>query len=214
MRNLFFFLVMTLLLAAGTGQAATLPALHTAYDATASIDFGTTHIDSTVNAQGPKEHRTFDGKVGQQTVIIRHDLGKVYLIIPALNVAMSMDNGQIPGGYDLEMLQTIPVTAEGSETIDGLKATRYAINGQSPQGSFDGHVWCTTDGIILKVDGTVQHEGKTTPVKIALAEVHIHPQDPKLFEIPATMKVIPYAMAQMLMQGTKNMALPMPQNGQ
>ena len=57
-------------------HAATLPALRTAYDATATIDFGTTHFDSTVNADGQKERRTFDGKAGQQTVILRHDQGK------------------------------------------------------------------------------------------------------------------------------------------
>jgi hypothetical protein len=214
MRKIIFLLAILFLCDRGIAQAATLPTLRTAYDATAAIDFGTTHIDSTVNADGQKERRTFDTKAVQQTVLIRHDQGKAYLIIPAFNTAMSMDNGQIPGGYDLEMLQTIPVTAEGTETIDGVKATRYAVSGQSAQGSFAGQVWSTADGIILKVDGTAQHDGKTTPVKIILANLHIRPQDPALFEVPPTMKVVPYAMAQMLMKGAKNMGLPAPQNGQ
>jgi hypothetical protein len=208
MRPALFFFALALLLDITSPQAATLPALRTAYDAQAAIDFGTLHINSTVNADGPKERRIFDTESGQQTVIIRHDQGKIYWIIPALNVAMSMDNGQIPGGYDLEMLQTLPVAAEGTETVNGLLATRYKVTGQSPEGSFDGQVWSTANGIILKVDGTVQHDGKTTPVKIALSNLQVWPQNPLLFEVPNTMKIVPYAMAQMLLKGSKALALP------
>ena len=59
---------------------------------------------------------------------------------------------------------------------------------------------CTADGILLKVDGTAQHEGKTTPVRIALANIHVRAQDAALFDVPGTMKVVPYAMAQMLLK--------------
>ena len=202
-------LLLAFLIIDGTqaARAATLPPLTTAYDADVSIDFGTTHLDSTVNAAGQKERHSFDTQTGKQTLIIRHDQGKAYLIIPALNVAMSMENGQIPGGYNLEMLQTVPVTVEGSDTVAGLKTTRYRVNGQTEQGSFDGHVWATAEGILMKVDGMATHEGKQTAVKISLANLHQRAQDASLFDVPASMKVVPYAMAQMLMKGMKNGSL-------
>jgi hypothetical protein len=177
----------------------TLPPPKAAYDATVTIDYGDSHTVSTVNADGPKERRTAALVAGgqPQTIIVRRDEDKIYLLIPALNAAMTVGSTEVPG-FNLDDLDTLPVEAQGTDKIDGMTATRYHAAAATKQGAFDGLIWMTGNGIPLQIEGTVTHKDKVTPVKITTSDLHIRAQAAQLFEIPSGMKVMPAGMAGLL----------------
>ncbi len=182
-------------------QAASLPLPTASYDATAAVDAGSSHFTATINAAGPKERVTTQVNQIDQTVLVDLSTGSAQLLIPALNAAMPIDS-RATGGLNLAQLNTLPVTVEGQETILGLPATRYGVKGDSRQGSFNGHVWETASGILLKVTGNAVHAGETTPVNAVLTSVQLRPQDPALFQLPPGMKRLPVGLNG-LMKGAK-----------
>jgi hypothetical protein len=167
-----------------TGNTAqvTLPQPTASYDATVTFDSGSSHYVSTVNAAGPNERRSATINGGEQTVLINRATGVITLLVPTLNTAMVLDNGSATG-YGIAGLNRLPVTVEGQDTISGVPATRYAVSAQNARGSFNGRVWATQDGILMQIDGTVIHDGKTTPVRAVTSNLHRRPQPPALFVV-------------------------------
>jgi hypothetical protein len=181
------------LLMAGMAQADTLPPPTASYDATATADAGTSHYTAQINAAGPRERITSVVNNAEQTIIVDTTTGNVLLLVPGLNAAVPL-NARATGSFDIASLNTMPVTPEGQDTILGLAATRYAVTGDTQDGSFTGHVWDTPSGIILKIDGTATHKGQQIPVKAELANLRIRPQNPLLFVAPAGMKQLPIGL--------------------
>ena len=185
--GLAFFLM------AGTAYAATLPPPVASYDAVANVEAGSSHYTATINAAGPLERITTPVNGMDQTVLVDRRNDTVMLLVPGLNAAVPLE-AKGNGHFDIRMLDNIPATLEGRETVLGLPATRYAVKGQTAEGSFDGHIWETADGIILKIEGDAVHNGQTTPVKAALTELHVRPQNPALFQLPSGMKQLPVGL--------------------
>ncbi len=129
-----------------------------------------------------------------QTIVVRLDRGLAWTLVPGTNIAIEtdLDGLAIPAAAltDPQRLRQTPV---GQESIDGVRTTKYRVAtvAGSPS-TFDGHVWTTAEGIVMKIEGTGQHQGRAGEFRISFRNVKIGRVDPGRFELPAnaqTMKV-------------------------
>lgn len=150
-----------------------------------SGDKGTYH-GSVWHAPG-RERRDFSTKDGGQAVILRRDTNSAYLLKPSgrwyVGLAFTAV-GALAGGIDT---LTVERTRQGTDTIAGIKTTRYKVAGNGPKGSrFDGHAWFTNDGVMMKAEGTVtESNGRRSEVATALSNLRLGKVDERMFELPA-----------------------------
>ena len=165
--------------------ADTLPPPTASYDASVTADIGDNHTTALVNAAGPKLRATVTLPAGPLTVLIDRAADQATILVPSLGAAVPV-TPKMMGGYDLNTLNTIELTPEGPDTVYGVAATRYAVDTEfKPGNRFSGHVWATSDGAILSIDGTAFHGADGTPVRIILSNFQRRPQNPALFVRPA-----------------------------
>lgn len=87
---------------------------------------------------------------------------------------------------------TWEVAKAGEETVAGVAATKWSVNGKGADGrAFKGFVWTTKDNIQVKMEGEAEEDGKTLKVASALKNLKIGPVDAKVFEIPKDYKPMP-----------------------
>ena len=171
--------------------AKPLPAPTASYSATATYTIGKDHYTSTVFANGANERRVVDTELGPQIVIIKRNEGKAYLLQPAIG-ALEMPLSSKEIGVDVGQLFTTTARPAGTETISGLKTTKYRLTAQPATNTkFTGTVWATDDGIIVKVDGTGSYRGQPTHVAMALSDVKRGDQPVSSFELPRDTRIIP-----------------------
>jgi hypothetical protein len=133
-----------------------------------------------------------------QTFIVRFDRNAAWLLVPELKLALETD---LTG---LSQLSGLPNAAEklnpvevGPETVDGMRATKFSITADDPKaGWFRGFVWRTGQGVVLKIDGEGEHQGRRGVVHLQFRNVRIGPQDPSLFDPPADYKRMAVSEAQ------------------
>src|SRR4051812_12022043 len=184
----FAFTLAALVLIGGSAGAATLPAPADSYEADVALDVGATHLAGTVRHDRGRELRTIDTNYGRQTFLVRPDRGRAWLLQAGFGIALEVELNAPELGVDLNRLYRIEATPRGRETVAGLPVTRYRLAGEVVKNSrFEGDVWATDSGILVKVDGTATDAGRVQPVRMLLANVRRGPQDPSLFEVPANM---------------------------
>ena len=148
------------------------------------------YMGTVVHAPG-QERRAFDTSKGQQVLIIRRDLGAVSMLWPAnknfLSVPISMASPYIG---DIETLK-LDRTLMGTETIDGEICTVYSVKVQSDDNNFNGKMWFTKDGILMKAAGHVIVDGQKRAIRTELSQLIRAAADPILFDIPADYWGIP-----------------------
>jgi hypothetical protein len=197
----FAFSLAALVFLGGAATAATLPQPADSYASDVAIDVGSTHLTGTVRHDHGRELRTVDTQYGRQTFLVRPDRGRAWLLQPGLGVALEVDLNSPELGIDLNRLYRIDAVPRGRETIAGLPVTRYRLAGEVVKNSrFEGDVWATDSGILVKVDGTATDNGRPQPVRMVLANIKRGPQEPSLFEVPANLHVMKVdgAMREML----------------
>ncbi len=125
-----------------------------------------------------------------ETVIVRLDSKTAWMIVPSLKLALGTDLeglAQLPGAAAvLDAADKLKPVAAGNAVIEGLRATQYRVRMDDPTaGQFDGYVWTTAQGIILKIDGAGEQNGQRGQVHLQFRNIHVGPQDVALFEPPA-----------------------------
>lgn len=133
-----------------------------------------------------------------QSVIVRLDRNAAWMVLPALKMALGTDlNGltQLSGAASvIGAAEKLKPTAVGSETIDGMKTTKYRVQMNDPEaGQFDGFVWSTSQGVVLKIDGAGEQNGRRGTVHVVFRNIQISRQDAALFEPPAGYKQVTVA---------------------
>lgn len=131
-------------------------------------------------------HEMVDGARGQ-TVIARLDRKVAWLLLPEqkLAVELALENFGLPA--ELLTGNGIKQTPVGQETVAGLRTTKVRVEREpkpNANGRFDGHVWTTAEGIIMKVVGSGENQGKRGDVNMSFSDVKVARQDPALFELP------------------------------
>jgi hypothetical protein len=144
-----------------------------------------------------------------QTIIVRFDRNTAWLLVPELKMVLETDLTALSQFSGLptasEKLNPIEV---GPETIDGMRTTKYRVSADDPKaGWFRGFVWRTAQGIVLKVDGEGEHQGRQGIVHLQFKNVRIGPQDPSLFDPPADYKRMTVSEAQIetILKGIEQM---------
>lgn len=122
-----------------------------------------------------------------QTLIVRLDRGVAWIVVPDQRMVVETDLA----GLDLPvevLFGARPVKAAivGRETIDGLRTAKYRVEGATPKGgAFDGFVWTTQDGVVVKIDGEGQGQAGRGRLAMSFRNIRVAPQDQSLFEPPA-----------------------------
>jgi len=121
------------------------------------------------------------------TVIARIDRKVAWLLVPEqkLAIELGLENFGLPA--ELLTGQGIKQTPVGQETIAGQRTTKVRVEraaNQNGNGRFDGHVWTTSEGIIMKVVGSGENQGRSGNVNMSFSDVRVGRQDPALFELP------------------------------
>jgi hypothetical protein len=131
-------------------------------------------------------HEMTDDSRGQ-TLIARLDRKLAWLLIPEqkLAVELALDNFGLPA--ELLTGTGITQTPVGQETVAGLRTTKVRVQREpkaNANGRFDGYVWTTAEGIIMKVVGSGENQGRRGDVNMSFSDVKVARQDPNLFELP------------------------------
>src|SRR5262245_37891135 len=90
-----------------------------------------------------------------QSVIVRLDRGVAWIVVPEQRMVVETDLAGLDLPVDV-LFGAKPVKAAmvGRETIDGQRTSKYRVEGATPKGGqFDGFVWTTPDGVVMKIDG-------------------------------------------------------------
>jgi hypothetical protein len=122
------------------------------------------------------------------TVIARLDRKVAWVLLPEQKLAIEL--GLENFGLPTELLTGAGVkqTPVGQETIAGMRTTKVHVErpaGQNGNGRFDGDVWTTAEGIIMRIVGTGENQGRAGKVNMSFSDVKVGRQDPALFELPA-----------------------------
>lgn len=122
------------------------------------------------------------------TLIARLDRKVAWLLVPEQKLAIEL--GLENFGLPTELLTGAGVkqTPVGQETIAGQRTTKVHVErpaGQNGNGRFEGDVWTTAEGIIMKIIGSGENQGRAGHVNMSFSDVRVGRQDPGLFELPA-----------------------------
>lgn len=120
----------------------------------------------------------------RQIVIMRKDLGRMYLFVEEAPEGMDMplDPARVsPQGAFIDLM----LTAEGTEALAGMEAVRYRVEGHDVLGHVTaGRIWLTEEGIMLRSETTTVIGDTRNTTLIVFSEVAIGPLPGNLFEVP------------------------------
>ncbi len=110
---------------------------------------------------------------------------KAWLLDPVDKAFREFSLDAMPVQFRRDDWSKMKRTEVGRETVNGLEATKFAIEGVGP-GGFDitGHAWVSDRGIVVKFDGMANKYGRPVASRGELRNVRVAPQDPSLFRVP------------------------------
>lgn len=181
-------LTMVLMAAISPVRAANVLDLKTEYSAASAIQTpkGTQRGQLWRTPTAVRHDLTEDGRTN--TLIARLDRKVAWLLVPEQRLAIEL--GIENFGLPVEILTGggIKQTPVGQETIAGMRTTKVRVEREpkpNANGRFDGHVWTTAEGIIMKIVGSGENQGRRGDVNMSFSNVKVAHQDPALFELPA-----------------------------
>jgi len=175
-------------LIAGLAAAVARPALampfrlpQVEYSAQRHVRQGERFQDMAVRYAPGMERLELQGaEAGGNVVLLRHDLGKAWLVMPRMRALAELPPAVL--GRMNQVFDGTSLKAAGSETVNGIACARYAASG-----AFRGTVWLSRSGIPVKIDGDRQAEGGRRKIYLEQNGIVPAPQDGALFEPPAGM---------------------------
>lgn len=180
-------LLVMLLVLPGPLAAADWPEPKAAYSALRTMTGAGFQMTGRVHHDHGKERFETKQQGNDMVMIRRPDIEKLYMVMPAMNMAMEMaltKGAMMPSADDYRGPEPQVV---GRETLDGEETTRFRSETQQAQGTYVVDVWVTDDGIALRMEGT----GPQGDFRMVLSELRRGPQDPALFEPPPGVQVMP-----------------------
>jgi hypothetical protein len=138
-------------------------------------------FEGTVAHSPGRERRDFfvDGK--PQALILRRDIGRAFVIWPQRRWYIEADlhtAAKLAGGIDEAMIDRRKV---GAEIVNGEHCSVWLLSGKS----FQGRACVTSDGILVKADGTGSINGHDTPISTQLSQISRDPVDQSSFQPPS-----------------------------
>lgn len=181
----------------GISRSATLIDARTGFSAerTLVIDGRTYH--GKVWAMPGKERHEQDIAGMHPVFLLRADSGLGEIVLQNLKTVVQFE---IPAELRLLNAAALKTRAIGSDTVNGVATTKYAIDKSIPEGHATGTLWLSADGIPMRLAGTFTNaKGKESTIRWELSGVRTGPQPAALFEPPAGLsKLPPEAVAPLL----------------
>jgi outer membrane lipoprotein-sorting protein len=125
---------------------------------------------------------------GQNVIMItRQDKKVAWTLMPqqSMYMEMSLTDAQKKTGDNVSDCD-VDVSPQGSETVNGVLATKNKVAMSCPnEAKYDGTMWVTKEGIMVKMDAVAGQGSNKGHIKIDLMNLKIGSQDTALFEVPA-----------------------------
>lgn len=125
---------------------------------------------------------------GQNISITDYKKKQIIILMPEMKMHMikSFADEQQRAPVSLDEMDVVSMKSKGKESINGLKAKKYAVSFKNSQGDiYSGYIWKYKHGIIVKTELT-DNQGRA--MKQSLSNLKIGDQPSKLFKIPAEYK--------------------------
>lgn len=119
-------------------------------------------------------------EAGGNVVLLRHDLGKAWLVMPRMRALAELPPAVLSRMN--QIFEGTDIKTTGNETVNGIPCTRHAATG-----AFRGTVWLSRAGIPVKIDGDRQAEGGRRKVYLEQSGIAPATQAATLFEPPVGM---------------------------
>lgn len=185
-----------LLVWAGGVVATGLPSPTVDYQGMLRFETGRLAVAGPVHVSGAKERRTLalvGARVPAKEMIMRPDLGVVWVADPTsrsyylarLPADQRGAGGLLSASLEEKMLL-------GRETVDGFATSHYRVRfAETAEGQLTGEIWVTAENIVLRLEGSVRKDGRSTPLRMTLSELRIGPQPADAFEPPSGFRLVP-----------------------
>ena len=137
-----------------------------------------------------RTYTEFDQQGVKGGMLMFEEQGKAYVLMPQMGMyrEVSIDQAMEQGGGNA---QVVEVSRVGDETINGMDTTKYASKFQDKNGTADGFIWVSEDGIPIRWHMTYTSGRQSDTFVMDLKNLQIGPQDPALFEVPANLQPMP-----------------------
>jgi hypothetical protein len=176
-------------LAAGNVRAATLSDAKVGFSADRVLVVnGKTYLGKMWNMPGRERHEQNLNGI-PAAFVLRDDTPIADLVLPELHTTVEFMLPPELRLFDDRRLNKKPV---GSEMVNGVATTRYAVEVSVPEGHGAGNLWLSADGIPMKLDGSfTRTSGKVATLHWELTHVQLGPQADRLFEAPKGFAKLP-----------------------
>lgn len=185
MPGLFFIfsvILSTLLLETHTGASIEEPKVEYSADSMTTVNDMKMRA-KVFHAPGMERREQVAGDT-ERIIIMRMDRGVVYVLMPEERKYMEQSVQTMPGAMDPAEME-MERTPAGADIINGKPAKKSRIRAKGPQGaSFEGFLWETDEGIIIKMDAVTVNGGQEMRFVTELENLRIGLQDRRLFEVP------------------------------
>jgi hypothetical protein len=136
-----------------------------------------------------KERREQEIEGMEQITITRMDKKVMWILMTAEKMYMEMSLKESKGKETDLRDYKVEHSVIGEEVVNGVNTTKSKVILTGPKGNkFDGLMWDTRDGIMVKMDAVSTEKGSKEKIKIELKNLKMEKQDTKLFEVPAGYK--------------------------
>jgi len=138
-----------------------------------------------INFDRGLERREIEGSGTTKIFIKRPDRGVVYVVDRRAGTAIEKPLGTSLVAHPTDDFAAYDAAAVETETMLGEPVTKYRLQGEGAAGRrFDGFTWLTEDGIVVRLEGTVEGADAGGPMVIEVIRLERGAQEPHLFEPP------------------------------
>lgn len=135
-----------------------------------------------VFASGMKERREFSVGGRRHVMIVRRDKGVSWMLMPEQKMYLEQKLGKDGMPQDRFAGGRLERDALGTESVNGVDATKYRVHGETPEGDpFEGIMWMTPEEIPVRV---LTGKGDDQ-VRMELTGLVVGDVDAGKFEIPS-----------------------------
>ena len=160
-------------IAVGLGRMNDVGEIKTSFSADAKLETEDMTVDTRVYYQPGmvRDEMTVGGE--KMVTIHRFDLNKIWMVMGP-GMYMEMEVGK--GGEQTPEITLISREIVGSETVNGMKTTKYKSLYETKDGKFGGFTWYTEDNIAVKGFLVQQSRGEKQRIKFELMNLERSPQ--------------------------------------
>ena len=168
-------------IAVGLGRMNEVGEIKTSFSADATLETEDMTVDTRVYYK-PGKVRDEMTVGGQKMITIhRFDLEKIWMI---MGPGIYMETAVGQGGPQTPEFTLISREIVGSETVNGMKTTKYKSVYETKDGKFGGFTWYTDDNIAVKGFLIHHSKGDKQRIKFELKNLERKEQPDSLFEVP------------------------------